>query len=108
MRFLKWLILLPVIAVVLALAVANRHVMTLYLDPFPGGGPNGPQLAAPVYLIMLTSMMAGVLLGGVAAWLRQGRQRREGRRARAELRRVNAERARQELHPALEHHNKGV
>ena len=104
MRFLKWLILLPIVVVLLALALANRHQVTLYLDPFPGGAPNGPQLSAPLYLVLLSAVMAGVLIGGVAAWLKQGRQRREGRRARAELRRVNAERARQDLHPALEHH----
>ncbi|ACK49126.1 conserved hypothetical protein [Methylocella silvestris BL2] len=106
-RFLKWLILLPVIFVALALALANRHAVTLYLDPFPNGGVNGPQLSAPFYLVLFLTLMVGVALGGVATWMGQGAQRRAGRRARAELRRVNAERARQTLHPAIEH-RKGV
>ena len=107
-RFLKWLILLPVAAVILALAVANRHMATIYLDPFPNGGPNGPQLSAPFYLLMLGTLMAGVLIGGVATWMGQGRKRREARQAKAELRRARAEIVKHEpqtppLIPALEH-----
>ncbi|WP_395697094.1 lipopolysaccharide assembly protein LapA domain-containing protein [Methylocella sp.] len=102
-RFLKWLILLPVAAVVLALAVANRHSVTIYLDPFPGGVPDGPQVAAPFYLVLLLTLMLGVLIGGVAAWMRQGARRREARRTRADLRRAHAELARNDLLPALEH-----
>lgn len=102
-RILKWLILVPIAVIVLALALANRHLVTIHLDPFPEGGPNGPQISAPFYLVMFTMLMVGVAIGGVATWLRQGAHRRASRRARAELRRVNAERAREELHPALEH-----
>ncbi|WP_395666572.1 lipopolysaccharide assembly protein LapA domain-containing protein [Methylocella sp.] len=106
-RFLKWLILLPVAAVILALAVANRHMATIYLDPFPNGGPNGPQVSAPFYLLMLGTLMVGVLIGGVATWMGQGRSRRAARQARAELRRTRAELVQLEpqtpsLVPALE------
>lgn len=100
--FLKWLFLLPLFAVGAAIAMANRHAVTIYFDPFPNGGPNGPQLSAPFFLILFAALMVGVLIGGVASWLAQGARRREARRARAELRRLNAERARQNLHPALE------
>ncbi len=101
-KFLKWLFLLPIIAIGLGLALANRQLTTIYFDPFPNGGPNGPQISAPFFLILFVALMAGVLIGGVATWLGQGRARRVARRTRAELRRVNAERARQNLHPAIE------
>lgn len=102
-RFLKWLLIVPVAAIVLALAVANRHTATIYLDPFPGGVPDGPQITAPFYLVLLLILMFGVLIGGVATWLRQGSKRREARRTRAELRRAHAELARNDLLPAIEH-----
>ncbi len=102
-RFLKWLFLLPIAVVALALAIANRQETTIYFDPFPNGGPNGPHLSAPFFIILFVALMAGVLIGGVATWIGQGPRRRAARRTRAELRRVKAEQARQNLHPAIEH-----
>ncbi len=102
-RFLKWLLLLPIVVIGLALALANRQITTIYFDPFPNGGVNGPQISAPFFLILFVALMVGVVIGGVATWIRQGPNRRAARRARAALRRLNAERARQNLHPAIEH-----
>jgi hypothetical protein len=101
-RFLKWLFLLPLFVIGAAIAMANRQMATIYFDPFPNGGPNGPQISAPFFLILFVALMAGVLIGGVATWLGQGPRRRAARQARAELRRINAERARQNLRPAIE------
>jgi hypothetical protein len=103
-RFLKWLVLLPLFAIGAAIALANRQMTTIYFDPFPNGGPNGPQLSAPFWFILFAALMAGVLIGGVASWLGQGTHRRAARRARAELRRLNAERGRQQnAVPAIEY-----
>jgi hypothetical protein len=104
-RFFKWLLLLPIIVIGLALALANRQPTTIYFDPFPNGGVNGPQISAPFFLILFVALMVGVVIGGVATWVGQGASRRAARRARAELRRLGAERARQNLHPAIENHS---
>ena len=104
-RFFKWLFLLPIIVIGLALALANRQLTTIYFDPFPNGGVNGPQISAPFFLILFVALMIGVIIGGVATWVGQGPNRRAARRARAELRRLNAERARLNLHPAIENHS---
>lgn len=101
-KFLKWLFLLPIIVIGLALALANRQMATIYFDPFPNGGVNGPQLSAPFFLILFVALMVGVVIGGVATWIGQAPHRRAARRTRAELRRLSAERARQNLHPAIE------
>jgi hypothetical protein len=100
--FLKWLFLLPLFVIGAAIALANRQEATIYFDPFPGGGAGGPQISAPFFLILFAALMAGALIGGVATWLGQGTHRRAARRTRAELRRLNAERTRQNLHPAIE------
>ena len=102
--FLKWLFLLPLFVVGAAIALANRQEATIYFDPFPGGGANAPQLSVtqPFFLILFAALMAGALIGGVATWIGQGAHRRAARRTRAELRRLNAERTRQNLHPAIE------
>ena len=56
-RFFKFLFLLPVALVVLALAVANRHKVTIFLDPFAGPMPEGTQIVAPLYIVMLLAVI---------------------------------------------------
>ena len=82
--FLKWLFLLPLFIIGAAIALANRQIATIYFDPFPNGGANGPQVSAPFWLILFAALMLGVLIGGVATWIGQGTHRRTARRTRAE------------------------
>ncbi|WP_036255718.1 LapA family protein [Methylocapsa acidiphila] len=101
-RFLRLLLLLPIVAAVLAVAVANRQPVALALDPFVATGHPGPQIVAPLYLILLICVMVGVFIGGVATWIEQGKHRRAARRAVAEARRLTAESARLSYRPATE------
>ena len=90
LRFLGFLILLPVAAVVVALAVANRQAVTLSLDPFNPASP-ALSLQAPLYLVLFAAVALGIVLGGLGAWTNQGRWRREARRVRAEAARWKSE-----------------
>jgi uncharacterized integral membrane protein len=82
-RFLKALILLPVAILVVLLAVANRSPVTLSLDPFSQEAPEfSTQL--PLFAVIFAAVMLGVVIGGVAAWLAQGKNRRSRRRLRRE------------------------
>jgi hypothetical protein len=45
----------------------------------------------PLFLIVLASLIAGAIIGGSAAWLRQRKWRRTARRNEAELRGLRAE-----------------
>jgi uncharacterized integral membrane protein len=92
-RFLKALVLLPIAIVVVLLAVANRAPVTLSFDPFSKGPP---QFSAtlPLFALVFLSVMLGVLIGGVAAWLAQSKHRRLERRYRREARRLRDERER--------------
>ena len=93
-RFFKYLFLVPVALVVLALAVANRHLVTIFLDPFAGPTPEGTQIDAPLYIVMLLAAMAGIILGSFTTWLEQGKYRRAARRAKTEENSLRAEIAR--------------
>ncbi|TMJ98490.1 MAG: DUF1049 domain-containing protein [Alphaproteobacteria bacterium] len=92
------LILLPLAIIVVSLAVANRENVILSFDPFD---PAHPALtrALPLYLLMLMLLIGGVFVGGIAAWLRQGKWRRAARLADAQARelRVEVERLRRRL-----------
>jgi hypothetical protein len=97
-RTLLLLILLPLAIIVVVLSVANRASVTFSLDPF-GGDPPALSLTAPFFVFLFATLALGVLLGGIAAWIRQGRWRGLARAERAELARTReeVERLRQRL-----------
>lgn len=88
-RLLLILIVLPVSVGLVLLAVANRHAVPLVLDPFAGAG--GLSFELPLFLVVSGAAIVGVLLGGVAVWLGQGRWRHAARSAAREARQARAE-----------------
>src|SRR5262245_38300806 len=84
------LILIPLAVVVMALAVANRQPVLVSFDPFDQLHPAMAR-ALPLYQLMLLLLVVGVVVGGVAAWARQGKWRRAARLADAQARELRAE-----------------
>ena len=82
-RFLKAILMIPAFAALVALAIANHQSVTVSFNPFD---PSDPDLAVtvPLYLVGFTVLIAGVVVGGIAAWLKQGKRRRIGIRLAAE------------------------
>jgi uncharacterized integral membrane protein len=92
------LILIPLTLAIALFAVANRAPVVLGFDP-TGAQPPMFAFIMPLYLALLTTLIAGVIVGGVAAWMRQSKWRRRARRLSAELKAAHAEteRLRREL-----------
>lgn len=91
LRLIKALALLFfVILPALAIAVANRHNVELVLDPF---SPKEPALAVnlPLYVYLFVAVILGLVLGGMATWMTQGKWRRASRRQTAEANRWRSE-----------------
>ncbi len=82
-RFLKALILLPIAILVVLLAVANRAPVTLSLDPFSQEAPEF-STQVPLFAVIFAAVMVGILIGGTASWLAQGKNRSARRRLRRE------------------------
>jgi hypothetical protein len=80
---LKWLVLLPVFAAVVLLAIANDHTVAVHLNPFDASDPV-LRLDIPLYQLVFAVFALGVLAGGLIAWLGQGKHRRRARREREE------------------------
>jgi uncharacterized membrane-anchored protein YhcB (DUF1043 family) len=59
-------------------------------DPFSAGDP-AVVLHPRLFVLGLTLLIAGVVIGGCAAWLRQGRWRRAARLRDAELHAARSE-----------------
>jgi uncharacterized integral membrane protein len=83
-------VLLALTILIVMLAVANRHPVTISIDPLSSETP-AFAMTAPLFLIVLSSLIAGAVVGGSAAWLRQRKSRRAARRNEAELRKLRAE-----------------
>ena len=73
------LILVPLAVVIIAFAVANRQIVTVSLDPFSASEP-AAAVTLPLFALIIFSLIVGVLIGGLAAWLRQGKWRATARR----------------------------
>ena len=94
-KILRYLIIAPLALIIVALAVANRAVVELSLDPlFLFDPPLAVRM--PLFLLIILSILIGVVAGGSAAWLRQGKWRRAARESsdEAELWRAEADRLR--------------
>jgi uncharacterized integral membrane protein len=89
LRILKLLILLPLGAAIIGLAVINRAAVKLILWPEQLGGEMAASL--PLFLLLLLAVMAGVVIGSLATWLAQGSHRRSERRLRREAERLKGE-----------------
>jgi len=79
LRRVIWLLMaLPAAALLVTLAVANRHPVRLVLDPFR---PETPVLSLqlPFYAWLFMVLIGGVVLGGVATWMTQSKWRRTAR-----------------------------
>jgi len=78
------LILVPLAIVLIMFAVANREIVAVSLDPFDPVKP-ALSLRMPLFVLIFGFLILGVLLGGVAAWLRQGRHRQASRALRSDI-----------------------
>jgi uncharacterized integral membrane protein len=84
------LILVPIAIVVVTFAVANRQTVVVSFDPFDQAHP-AFTLALPLFALLLAVAIAGVVIGGFAAWIRQRKWRRAARLAQAQTRELNAQ-----------------
>jgi uncharacterized integral membrane protein len=84
------LILVPLALIIIAFAVANRQVVTVSLDPFNTEQP-AASLTLPLFALVIVLLILGVVIGGIAAWLRQTKWRRTARRLERKLAELHGE-----------------
>ena len=81
LKVLSWVVIAPLAVFLIVFSVSNRTAITLDAWPLPYTAE------IPVFAIVLVSLAAGVVWGGVAAWLAAGTARQCAREAtrRAEI-----------------------
>jgi uncharacterized integral membrane protein len=87
---LKALFIVPLALGIILFAVANRQVVKLSLDPLSRDVPQFT-FDAPLFAVVLVAVAIGVLIGGFAAWLAQGKHRKAKRLLAKEAERLRTE-----------------
>src|SRR6476469_6826858 len=83
-KLVTFLILIPLAIVIVMFAMANRQVVTLSFDPFNAADP-AFVMTTPLFVLIFVLTILGVVIGGIAAWLRQGKWRRHARKLDADI-----------------------
>lgn len=86
-KILTWIVVVPLAIVIIAFAVANRQIVTVSFDPFNSASP-AYAVPLPLFILIFALVILGVVVGGVAAWLRQSKWRRAARKLDAENRQL--------------------
>jgi uncharacterized integral membrane protein len=89
-KVLTIVVAVPLAAIIIAFAVANRQSVTVSFDPFSSADP-AYAATLPLFAVVMLVLIFGVLVGGVAAWIRQGKWRRAARQLEAENRNLRSD-----------------
>lgn len=84
-RYLSWIITLPLALFAVLFAISNRELVTLGLWPLPF------TMEAPLYLASLLALVIGFLGGGIIAWFAQRHVRKLVRRQSTRIKFLEAE-----------------
>lgn len=90
-RIVGWLVLVPLCALLVAFALANRQLVTVNLNPFVAPADPVAGFGIPLFVVLYAVLLIGVLLGGIATWFAQGHHRRRERHWRREAHQLNTE-----------------
>ena len=89
-KILTAIIVVPLAAIIIAFAVANRQMVTVSFDPFSAAAP-AYAASLPLLVLIFIVLILGVLIGGAAAWLRQGTWRQAARKLDADVHELHEE-----------------
>lgn len=93
MRYIRYACIATFAVALIAVALANRSVVSLQLIPSEVAGwfSVNPQISLPLYLVIFGGIVAGLLVGFVWEWIREHNQRAEAARQAREMRRLQRE-----------------
>lgn len=89
-KLLFWIVTVPLALIFVLFAVANRQWVTVSLDPFSREAP-AYAVSLPLFLVILGSLAAGVLIGGLVVWFGKVHWRMAAQRAERDMSRLKAE-----------------
>lgn len=96
MRYIRYACIAVFAIALIAVALANRGMVSLQLIPTEVAGwfAVNPQIELPLFIVIFGGIVAGLLVGFVWEWIREHGQRAEAARQAREIRRLEREVAR--------------
>ncbi len=93
MRYIKYLFLGVLAVVLITVAVANRQMVTLSLLPeaFAAYTPFDWRIDVPLFVVVFTGILAGLLIGFFWEWLREHKHRNEASRVKRDTAKLERE-----------------
>ena len=89
-KFFTAVVLIPLGLLFIVFAVANRHLVTVSLDPFNSTDPS-VGFTLPLFVVIIAVAIAGVVAGGSATWFRQRHWRRAAHQHEADARQARTQ-----------------
>jgi len=84
-RFIGWIVAVPVAFIVIAFAIANRTPISVHFDPLPY------ELDIPLWAAVIGALAFGFILGAVIRWLFDHRWRADARQGKRHVRALERE-----------------
>ncbi|MBM1633831.1 LapA family protein [Sulfitobacter mediterraneus] len=96
MRYVRYFCIAIFAVALISVALANRAIVPLKILPTEVSHwfAVNPQIELPLFLVILGSIVAGLLVGFIWEWIREYGQRAEAARQAREMRRLEREVAR--------------
>ena len=93
MRYVRYLCIAIFAVALIAVALANRDIVSLQVLPreLSGFFAVNPAIRLPLFLVILGSILAGLLIGFVWEWIREHGERAEAAKQAREMRRLQRE-----------------
>lgn len=90
-KIVGWLVLVPLSALMIAFALANRQLVSVNINPFVAPMDVAAGYGVPMFVVLYVVLLIGVLLGGIATWFAQGHHRQRERHWRREANQLTQE-----------------
>ncbi len=93
MRYVRYLCIAIFAVALISIALANRGLVALQVLPTEVSGlfAVNPSIEMPLFVVILGSVLAGLLIGFVWEWIREYGERAEAAKQARELRRLQRE-----------------
>lgn len=84
-KVLRWVVIIPVGALLVLFLIANRKLVALSLDPFSTETPAIATPALPLWIWLVLALLAGFFIGAAGMWMSERELRIRAKADRIEL-----------------------
>jgi uncharacterized integral membrane protein len=89
-KLFSLVVFIPLGILLIVLAVANRQLVSLALNPF-NPADQTLSVSAPLFVLLILSVILGILIGAIVTWFSQGKYRKRARNESRAAQRWQAE-----------------